>query len=54
MSRTKQPSEERKKIGTADGGPYLNTGDGHHLHALDIRHPDYVALVEPDMAFSIR
>ncbi len=32
-------------------GLFLNTGNGPSLVPVDIKHPDYVALIDPDTAF---
>ncbi len=45
-----------KKSGTAKAaapsrGRFVNTGDGPSLHPIDIGHPEYMALVDPDTAF---
>ncbi len=32
-------------------GRYLNTGNGPTLQVMDIGHPDYFALIDPDTAW---
>jgi uncharacterized protein len=32
-------------------GKYFNSGNGRTLQTVDIRHRDYVGLVDPDTAF---
>ncbi len=49
------PAQSRKP-GRVDGtapsrGRYVGTGNGPALQPIDIGHPDYVALIEPDTAF---
>ena len=39
------------KEAAADAGRFLNTGDGKCLQIIDLRHPVYVAAIEPDTAF---
>lgn len=36
---------------TSSRGLYVNTGNGPTLQPLDIGHPDYVVLIDPDTAF---
>ena len=40
-----------RNTGASSRGLYLNTGNGCTLQPLDIGHPDYVGLVDPDTAF---
>ncbi|MHB1455355.1 MAG: peptide-modifying radical SAM enzyme CbpB [Armatimonadota bacterium] len=37
--------------GASSRGTYFNTGNGPSIQILDIGHPDYVGLVDPDTAF---
>ncbi len=39
------------KEAAAGSGRFLNTGDGNCLQIIDLRHPVYVAAIEPDTAF---
>lgn len=32
-------------------GSYLNSGNGPTIQLIDIEHPNYMALIEPDTAF---
>ncbi|MGD0092838.1 MAG: peptide-modifying radical SAM enzyme CbpB [Planctomycetota bacterium] len=46
MAKTKTNSSA-----ASSRGLYINTGNGPTLQVLDIGHPDYVGLVDPDAAF---
>ena len=41
---------DRKECASSRG-VFFNTGKGFHLQILDVKHPDYVAVVDPDTAF---
>ncbi len=44
--------QTRKDNGTcASSGSYINTGNGSTFMPIDIGHPEYIALIEPDTAF---
>src|SRR5208337_73806 len=49
MSEMERTSESKEAA--AGSGRFLNTGDGNCLQIIDIRHPVYVAAIEPDTAF---
>ena len=39
------------QVAVPSRGRYLNSGTGPSLHPVEIGHPDYIALVDPDTAF---
>lgn len=40
-----------KKSRASSTGKYLNTGNGFSLNYIDLGHPEYAAVIEPDSAF---
>jgi uncharacterized protein len=40
-----------RKVAAPSRGRYFNSGTGPHLEPIDIGHPQYLALVDPDTAF---
>jgi len=45
------PAEQHSITSGASRGRYINTGNGPVLQPIDINHPDYAALIDPDSAF---
>ncbi len=48
---TQAVPQEKTVEAAPSGGRFLNSGNGPCIQPVDIGHPDYVALIEPDSAF---
>jgi uncharacterized protein len=45
------PRRQAKDVAAPSRGRYVGTGNGPAFQPIDIGHPDYVAVIEPDTAF---